>query len=101
VPDGDIAIEGLPVEHNADASRFEIRFGDELARVQYVTRGSTLVFTHTEVPVALEGHGIAGRLARHGLEYARANGLSVVPQCPYVRHFIEQHPEYADLVTGE
>ena len=57
--------------------------------------------THTVVPLALEGHGIAGRLARAALDYARDRGLSVVPLCPYVADYIGKHPEYEDLVAGE
>ena len=54
---------------------------------------------HTEVPEALQGHGIAGKLAAHALTYARENGLDVVPLCPYVAKYIKDHPEFADLVA--
>ena len=96
----DIAIDDLPIEQNTEARRFEIRSGDDVAQLEYRLRPATIVFTHTAVPRALEGHGIAGRLAKHGLDYARANGLSVVPLCPYVAYYIRQHPEYADLVAA-
>jgi predicted GNAT family acetyltransferase len=97
----DIDIEDLKVEHNVEARRFEIQYGDELARLEYRRRDSVIVYTHTVVPVALEGHGIAGRLAREALDYAREKGLSVVPVCPYVADYLEKHPEYGDLVTPE
>ena len=98
--DVDTAIDDLPIEQNTDARRFEIRLGDDIAQLEYRLRPSTIVFTHTVVPRALEGHGIAGRLAKHGLDYARENGLSVVPLCPFVAYYIRQHPEYADLVAA-
>ena len=97
----DIAIGDLNVEHNFGARRFEIHYGDDLARLEYHLRGRTIVYTHTIVPPALEGHGIAGRLAKEALDYARNSGLSVVPLCPYVADYIENHPEYADLVAQE
>ncbi len=97
----DIAIDDLNVEHNFDARRFEIHYGDQTARLEYYLRGRTIVYTHTAVPLLLEGHGIAGRLAKEALDYARTNGLSVVPLCPYVADYIEKHPEYGDLVAGE
>jgi predicted GNAT family acetyltransferase len=56
-------------------------------------------FLHTYVPPELEGRGIAGQLARYALEHARANRLAVVPHCPYVRAYIDRHPEYQDLVV--
>ena len=95
----DIAIDDLNVEHNAEARRFEIHYGEDIARLEYHLRGATIVYTHTVVPRALEGHGIAGRLAREALEYARDTGLRVVPLCPYVADYIEKHPDYGDLVS--
>lgn len=96
----DTAIDDLPIVQNTDARRFEIRSGDDVAQLEYRLRPSTIVFVHTVVPRALEGHGVAGRLAKHGLDYARENGLLVVPLCPFVAYYIRQHPEYADLVAA-
>ncbi len=57
-----------------------------------------IVFTHTEVPEALEGHGIAAKLAHTALEHARAQRLTVVPLCPFVASYIRRHAEYQGLV---
>jgi hypothetical protein len=54
-------------------------------------------FIHTEVPKALAGKGIGSRLARHVLEAARAEGLKVVPVCPFIAAWMKRHPEYDDL----
>ena len=56
-------------------------------------------FTHTEVPDALEGRGIGKRLVKAALDDARAQGLKVVPVCPFVKHYIENHPETQDLLA--
>jgi predicted GNAT family acetyltransferase len=95
----EIAIGDLEVIHNTEARRFEIHYGDEMARLEYHLRGPSIVYTHTVVPIVLEGHGIAGRLAKEALDYARDSGLSVVPLCPYVADYIEKHQEYGDLVA--
>jgi predicted GNAT family acetyltransferase len=95
----DIATDDLEVIDNQAAQRFEIRIGDDVAFLQYVRSGATIAYTHTEVPPSLEGHGIAAKLATHALDYARANGLEVVPLCPYVADYIERHPAYRDLVA--
>jgi predicted GNAT family acetyltransferase len=58
----------------------------------------TMVFTHTEVPPALEGHGIGGELAHAALEFARSQDWKVIAQCPFVADYIRRHQEYADLV---
>ena len=95
----DIAIDDLNVQHNIEARRFEIHYGADMARLEYRLQPSAIVYTHTVVPPALEGHGIAARLAKEALDYARDNGLAVVPLCPYVADYIAKHPEYADLVA--
>lgn len=96
----DISIEDLEVADNHDAGRFEIRIANDVAFLTYEIRGPIIAYLHTEVPASLEGHGIAGKLARHALDYARANGLDVVPICPYVSEYIRRHPEYADLIAS-
>jgi predicted GNAT family acetyltransferase len=95
----DIDTGALEVVDNAAGRRIEIRIGDEVAFVTYRREGNTIAYIHTEVPEALEGHGIAGRLAAHALAHARADGLRVVPLCPYVSAYIKRHPEYQDLVA--
>ena len=56
-----------------------------------------VVFTHTEVEPAYEGQGLGGELVRHALDDVRAQGLPVLPLCPFVQQWMNRHPEYADL----
>ena len=66
----------------------------------YRLDGDTIVFTHTEVDPSFEGRGIGGALARAALDDVRAEGdLQVVPRCPFIRAWIERHPDYADLLA--
>ncbi len=83
---------------NAAASRYELHVGDDVAVAEYSKRGDLMILTHTEVPTELEGRGVAGRLARRALDDARMQGMRVVPRCPFMRAYIEKHPEYQDLV---
>lgn len=73
--------------------------GDDKAILQYDLSPSRIAFLHTEVPESFRGPGIAGALARAGLEFAREQKLGVVPYCPFVRSYIKRHPEYEALVT--
>jgi uncharacterized protein len=89
----------LQVADNPEQERYEIRADGELAGfVQYHLRDGVIAFLHTEIDPRFRGHGVAGRLAQSSLEAARAGHLGVLPYCPYVRRFITEHPEYADLV---
>ena len=86
------------VEHEVESSRFAVRRDGHLAVLEYQLFSDKVVFTHTEVPRELEGHGVGASLARTGLEWARARELRVVPVCPFVAAYIGRHPEYVDLV---
>jgi uncharacterized protein len=90
--------EGPAVEHNEQEHRFEVRFGDEVAMIQYARSGDRIRLIHTEVPPGFQGRGIAGKLAKTALEYAQKEGLKVVPLCPFVASYIKRHPEYEKLV---
>jgi predicted GNAT family acetyltransferase len=83
---------------NAQAQRFEVHLDGETAVLEYRLRDDALWLIHTEVPHAIEGHGVAAALTRYALDNARARGLKVVPRCEYVKAWLQRHPEYADLV---
>jgi uncharacterized protein len=89
------------VRLNEDANRFEVVENDRLAKITYVMMGpSQIIFTHTIVPFSMKGQGIASQMAKYALDYAREQNLKVVPQCPFVRAYIERHKEYQDLVES-
>jgi predicted GNAT family acetyltransferase len=87
------SVPGSEVVHVPAAGRFELRIDGAVAVAEYKCGEGMLVCTHTFVPPELRGRGIAERLVRAALEYARAEGLRVVPACSYVAAFIERHPE--------
>ena len=90
----------IVVVDNPDETRFEIRVDGALAGFAvYRDRGDRLVFTHTEIDDAYEGQGLGGHLAAAALDEVRRRGLLVVPRCPFIRGYIESHPDYADLVA--
>jgi predicted GNAT family acetyltransferase len=86
------------VQNNTAANRFEVELDGTLATIEYMLDGDTITFTHTKVPEALEGRGIASRMAHAALEYARTQYLKVVPICPFVASYIRRHQEYLSLV---
>lgn len=88
----------LPVEHDADGSRFIIRTPSGDAVAEYQRAKNLIVFTHTEVPPAEEGQGLAHRLIKTALDWARTQGDPVMPLCPFVAAYIRRHAEYRDLV---
>ena len=96
-----VNLDDVIVANNETARRYEARVDGQLAVIIYQQLGDRIAFIHTEVPEALEGHGIAGKMAKFALEDARARHLAVIPRCPFVAGYIRRHPEYADLVTDD
>ena len=87
------------VVDNATASRFELVVDDHVAELVYRREGDRLVLVHTGVPDALEGRGIGGALVRAAVARARAEELTIVPNCPFARGWLQRHPDEAAAVT--
>jgi uncharacterized protein len=87
------------VVRNDGESRYELRVGDALGGViNFRSRPGRVVLIHTEVDERFEGRGLGSRLVSGALDDLRARGLQVTPLCPFAASYIEEHPEYADLV---
>jgi len=86
------------IRHDEAARRFEWTEDGHPCVLDYVLDGAVVSFTHTGVPAAVGGRGIAADLARFGLDTARARGWRVRPLCSYVAAFVRRHPEYQDLM---
>lgn len=94
IPDPAIVVTQNSTEH-----RYEVKLDGELAVLTYKLHAGRIVFLHTGVPPALEGRGIANRLAFFALEEARSQQFTVVPVCPFVASYIRRHQEYLPLLT--
>ncbi|WNV76347.1 GNAT family N-acetyltransferase [Geodermatophilus sp. DSM 44513] len=83
-----------------ERGRFEIRLGDRVVGLaSYHVQDGTMALPHTEVDPSVGGRGYGSRLVTGVLTAARERGLTVLPYCSFVRHHIEQHPEFLDLVA--
>lgn len=90
----------VTVRDHREESRFEVEVDGRLAGFSaYELSDGVITFTHTEVDDAFEGQGVGSTLVREALDRVRAEGgLRVRPLCPFVRAWIEQHPDYQDLL---
>ena len=86
------------IRDNTELHRYELPVGGEVAVVIYNLSDQNLMITETLVPVALEGQGIASRLAKHVTADARDRGLLILPVCQFFSAWLQKHPEHADVV---
>ena len=89
----------ISVADAPERGQFEITVdGRPAGFAAYQRLGKVIAFTHTEVDDSFEGHGLGSRLVSFALDSVREQGLDVLPYCPFVRSWIERHPDYVDLV---
>jgi predicted GNAT family acetyltransferase len=82
-----------------DRHRFEARVdGAAAGFAAYRLEHDLVVFTHTVVEPQYEGQGVGARLVREALADVQSRGLAVVPLCPFVKTWLERHPQVAAML---
>jgi predicted GNAT family acetyltransferase len=85
----------------SDRKRFEIAIdGTVLGFAEYRRRPGYISLLHTEIDPTHNGQGLGTLLVKAALDTARAEGLAVLPYCPFVQGFIARHREYLELVPA-
>ena len=92
--------ESVVVADRPELKRYEIAIGDQVAYLTYRKNDDHVLLSHTEVPASLRGRGLAGVLAKHGLDEARRAGKKVIVRCPFVTAWLLRHPEYNDIIVA-
>lgn len=88
------------VRHIPDSGRFVATVEGQDCVALYRVYGRVMMLTHTGVPRALRGRGIAAQLVQAALDHARARGLKVRPDCSYAEVYMQRHPETLDLLVA-
>ena len=90
------------IEHRDDDGKggwFITNNGHRVAEMTYSRANNTLIMDHTWVDDSLRGHGVARQLLDEAVRYARANGLKMMPLCPYVHGQFEKDRSLDDLLA--
>ena len=91
----------MDVQHRSDEQRFTIDLADGEAFLAYeLPREGVIDLQHTIVPESAQGQGLGGRLVEAAMAHARDAGLRVMPTCPFVQKWVDEHPESAVLLEG-
>ena len=110
-------MDNLLIHHNTERERFELldagRVIGKAAYKEYdggadAGSGSEAssdgparqrIFYHTVINEEYGGQGLAGKLATEALDQTIAEGLRIVPVCPFIKKFLLKHTEYEAHVT--
>ena len=88
------------VRNNTEDSRYELWVDGRLIGIaDYVISHEQVLMPHTEIALDARGQGHGAVLVRAALDDVRGTGRRVVPSCWYVAQFIDENPDYADLVA--
>ncbi len=93
----------MEIQHRQSDGRGEFFIevdGERLALMTYSIAGEKrIIIDHTEVSDKLRGTGAGKKLVSAGAAHARANGIRIVPLCPFAKAVMEKNAdEYADVL---
>ena len=89
----------MTIRHEPDQNRFATETDEGTAVLEYVLKPGRIAYVHTGVPEGARGEDVGTALVEHGLQYARDEGLRVIPLCPFVKAYMDRHPETQDLLA--
>lgn len=89
----------LKIKHDQAKNRFYADINGKISELKYnKVDKETLEYYRTFVPEPLRHQGIAGNIANYALGYAKSNDYHVIPSCPFVKKYLDDHPKYADVI---
>lgn len=89
----------MDIQHDNASGRFSVVVDGHQCELVYRLNRGVMTITHTGVPRAVGGRGIAAELVRAAFEAAKAQGWKVVPACSYAAAFVRRHNQYASLLA--
>jgi hypothetical protein len=92
----------IEVTRNDDALEYDVELnGTPAGLIRFTRDDDVITMVHTEIDPQFEGQGVGGELVKRALDDVRARGERVIPLCPFVSAYIDNHAEYADLVSDD
>lgn len=89
----------MKITNNTDHQRFEVEIDGDYAFIEYRWHEGVIYLMHTFVPDSLRGRGLAQQLTQFALDTIRQEKWPLKVYCPFVTKYIQQHPQYQDLLS--
>lgn len=85
------------IEHDAAKGFFfAMEDGKEIGSLEYELFARTMTITHTRAYV--QGRGLGRILVDAAIEYARSQGMKIIPLCSYAKALMGGVEEYRDMI---
>jgi predicted GNAT family acetyltransferase len=91
--------EEIPLVNNEAIHNFELTVEGHRAFIDYKQKDDKIYLIHTEVPVELEGKGVASAIVEKAFNYIEENNLKLIPLCVYVASYLKRHPEWNRILA--
>ena len=88
------------VKHGLNKIYIETKFGEAVLLYDIEEKKKIMRIYHTFVPDGERGRGLAEKLAFEGFNIAKTKGLFVKPDCDYIKHFVENHNEFLNIIVN-
>ena len=87
-------------EHGDTKGRYVALIDGHEAELTYsILSAQTIIADHTGVPDAIRGTGVGLQLVERLVADARADGVKIVPLCPFVKAQLARHPDWSDVIS--
>ncbi len=88
------------IEHGSKGAFVIIENNERLAEMTYSKAGDKLIIIdHTEVSDVLRGKGAGKQLVSAAVEFARKQGVKILPLCPFAKAIFDKTPAYKDVLN--
>lgn len=92
----------MDIQHERTGSKgayFVEQDGQRLAEMTYSVAGSSMIIIdHTEVSDLLRGQGAGKKLVYAAVEWARKEGVKILPLCPFAKSVFDKEAEIRDVL---
>lgn len=82
-----------------EQKRFIATIDGYQAYIEYEVKPDIIILKHIEVDKELSGKGIASELTESVLLGIESRGLKIIPECPFIKGYIEKHPEWESILA--
>ncbi|MFC3160934.1 hypothetical protein SAMN05443633_10118 [Chryseobacterium arachidis] len=95
----------IDVKHNNDEKHgnFEASIdGNRAGLMTYTWAGDErFIIDHTEVEEAYNGKGVGKEMLLAAVDFARKNGKTIIPLCPFAKATFQKHEELQDVLVNQ